>query len=173
MTGETRERSRILGTLRSADGVGVVRMEDRFDVVVDEVWMALTAPPRLVDWLGEFEGDLRRGGKFRAHFTASGWEGTGRIDVCEPPRRLQVTMRDADPQPGQPDEGVTEVALAPDGDGTIVVWEERGMPVDLLAAYGRECRFRSRTWAPTLRGVSVSTGTPASRNSTALIETWQ
>jgi uncharacterized protein YndB with AHSA1/START domain len=127
-------------------------MEDRFDVVIDEVWLALTEPARLADWLGEFEGDRRPGGEFRAHFTGSGWEGTGRIDVCERPRRLQVTMRDADPQPGQPDEGVTEVALAPDGDGTIVVWEERGMPVDLLAAYGAGVQIHIEDLGAFLKG---------------------
>ena len=136
MTGEARERGRILGTLGSAGGVGVVRMEDRFDVGVDEVWLALTDAARLAEWLGDFEGDRNPGGEFSARFSASEWKGTGRIDVCEPPRRLRVTLRDADPQPGQPTEGVTEVTLTPDGDGTIVVWEERGMPVDLLAAYG-------------------------------------
>ena len=32
--------------------------------------------------------------------------------------------------------GEVEVILASDGDQTRVVWEERGMPVELLAAYG-------------------------------------
>jgi len=127
---------RILGTLRTADGAGVVRMEDRFDAAVDEVWSALTEPDRLGQWLGRFEGDLRVGGEFRAHFSATGWQGTGRVDACEPPRHLLLTLRDADPQPGQPEEGVTEITLTSDGDGTIVVWEERGMPVNLIAAYG-------------------------------------
>ena len=31
---------------------------------------------------------------------------------------------------------VIEAALTADRDQTILVWEERGMPVDLLAAYG-------------------------------------
>ncbi len=56
--------------------------------------------------------------------------------MCEPARRLLLTMRDADPQPGQPDEDVIEVTLDADGDQTILVREERGMPLDLLAAYG-------------------------------------
>jgi len=58
------------------------------------------------------------------------------VDACEPARRLLLTMRDADPQPGQPDEELIEITLAADGDQTILVWEERGMPPDLLAAYG-------------------------------------
>jgi hypothetical protein len=45
-------------------------------------------------------------------------------------------MRDADPQPGQPDERVMEATLAAEGDDTVLVVEERGLPVKLLAAYG-------------------------------------
>ena len=52
---------RILGSLRSADGKGVVRMEDRFDTDIDDLWSALTDPRRLAHWIGEVEGDLRLG----------------------------------------------------------------------------------------------------------------
>ena len=58
--------NRIVGTLRTADGKGVVRMEDRFDTDIDDLWSALTERSRLARWLGEFEGDLRLGGEFRA-----------------------------------------------------------------------------------------------------------
>ena len=37
---------------------------------------------------------------------------------------------------GQPGEDVIEATLTADGGQTILVWEERGMPLDLLAAYG-------------------------------------
>ena len=40
----------ILGTLREADGEGIVRMEDRFEVGVDELWSAVTDPHRLAAW---------------------------------------------------------------------------------------------------------------------------
>jgi uncharacterized protein YndB with AHSA1/START domain len=134
MTSHARAGERILGSLRSADGQGAVRMEDRFDTDVDEVWSALTDPRRLADWLGEVEGDLRLGGEFRARFFASGWEGSGRVDVCEPPHRLLVLTKDAD-EPGEPEHAI-EATLTADGDKTTLVWEERGMPLDLLAAYG-------------------------------------
>jgi uncharacterized protein YndB with AHSA1/START domain len=75
--------TRIMGSLRSADGKGIVRMQDRFDTDIDDLWSALTHPGRLARWLGEVEGDLRPGGEFRARFFASGWEGTGRVDACE------------------------------------------------------------------------------------------
>lgn len=132
MADEAHADIRILGSLRSADGKGVVRMEDRVGTDIDDVWSAITEPSRLGQWYGEVEGDLRLGGEYRAHLFASGWEGTGRIQACERPRRLVVTGKD----PDEPNEGVTEVTLTADGDHTIVVWEERGMPLDLLAAYG-------------------------------------
>ena len=132
MTSNAAAGNRIVGTLRTADGKGVVRMEDRFDTDIDDLWSALTDPGRLARWLGEFEGDLRLGGEFRARFFASGWEGTGRVDVCEPPRHLLVMTR----QDRQDEEHAIEATLTADGDHTILILEERGMPVNLLAAYG-------------------------------------
>jgi uncharacterized protein YndB with AHSA1/START domain len=133
MTGNAQPRARILGSLRSADGKGVVRMEDRFHTDVEDLWSALTDPSRLARWLGEVEGDLRIGGDFRARFFASGWQGTGRVDVCEPPRRLQVLTKEAD----KPDEEhAIEATLAADGEQTVLVIEERGMPLHQLAGYG-------------------------------------
>jgi uncharacterized protein YndB with AHSA1/START domain len=132
MTSNAAAGNRIVGTLYTADGKGVVRMEDRFDTDIDDLWSALTDPGRLSRWLGEFEGDLRLGGEFRARFFASGWEGTGRVDVCEPPRHLLVMTR----QDRQDEEHAIEATLTADGDHTILILEERGMPVNLLAAYG-------------------------------------
>jgi uncharacterized protein YndB with AHSA1/START domain len=121
--------------LRSADGKGVVRIEDRFDTDIHDLWSAVTDPRRLALWLGEVEGDLRLGGEFRARFFSSGWEGTGRIAVCEPPNRWLVLTRAAD-APDVSNDHTIEVTLTADGSQTILVWEGRGMPVDLLAAYG-------------------------------------
>ena len=132
MTGDTRGGARILGSLRSADGKGVVRMEDRFDTDIDDLWSALTEPSRLARWIGEVEGDLRLGGEFRARFFTSGWEGTGRVEACEPPRHLLVLTK----EPEQADEHVIEASLTADGTQTVLVVEERGMPLDLVAAYG-------------------------------------
>jgi uncharacterized protein YndB with AHSA1/START domain len=132
MTSSADEGNRIVGTLRVADGKGVVRMEDRFGTDIGDLWSAFADPGRLARWLGEFEGDLRPGGQFRARFFSSGWEGTGRVDVCEPPRHLLVTTRHV----RQTEEHVVEATLTADGDHTILILEERGMPVNLLAAYG-------------------------------------
>jgi uncharacterized protein YndB with AHSA1/START domain len=135
MTGNTSPGSRILGSLRSADGKGIVHMEDRFDTDIDDLWSALTDPGRLARWIGEVEGELRLGGEFRAHFFASGWHGTGRVETCEPSQRLLVLTKDAE-EPDVPDEHPVEVTLAANGDETILAWEERDIPLDLLAAYG-------------------------------------
>ena len=69
--------ARILGSLRSEDGLGVVRMEDRFDVSTEDVWSALTDPARLSQWYGAVEGDLRPGGEYRAHVFATNRTSTG------------------------------------------------------------------------------------------------
>jgi uncharacterized protein YndB with AHSA1/START domain len=147
MTSNARGSGHIVGSLRSADGKGVVRMEDRFDTDIDDLWSALTDPLRLARWIGEVEGDLRLGGEFRFRFFASGSEGTGRVDACEPPRRLLLTMA-----LGQPDEDVIEATLTADGGQTILVWEERGMPLDLLAAYGAGVQIHVEDLAAYLAG---------------------
>lgn len=148
MTGNARRNDRILGRLRSADGNGVVRVEDRFSTEIDEVWSALTEPDRLGRWYGEIEGDLRLGGEYRARLFSSGWEGTGRVDACEPPQRLLLVTEGLD----EPERGVIEVTLSADGDETFVVWEERGMPLDLIAAYGAGVQVHVEDLAAHLAG---------------------
>lgn len=135
MTSNARDRRSILGTVSAADGTAVVRVEDRFDTDVDDLWAAVTVPDRLGRWLGEIEGELRLGGEFRARFH-DGWTGTGRVDACEAPRHLRLSMRDADSGQDEPEEGGIEITLTADGEQTSLVWEERGMPTHLLAAYG-------------------------------------
>ena len=132
MTSNARTADRVLGSLRSDDGVGVVRIENRFDTGIDELWAALTETQRLAHWYGEVEGELRVGGRFRASLHASGWEGTGRVEACEPPRRFVVVSKD----PDEPHEPSTDVTLTAAGAQTILVVEQNGLPFDLLWAYG-------------------------------------
>ncbi len=173
MTSNARGSGSILGSLGSADGKGIVRMEDRFDTDIDDLWSALTDPSRLARWLGEVAGDLRLDGQFRARFFASGWEGTGRVQACEPPQRLLVLTTEV----GEADEHAIEATLTADGDQTSLVIEERGMPLDQLAAYGagvqvhvedlaahiagRERRDTQERWAellPTYQALAASVG---------------
>ena len=155
MTSNAAAGNRIVGTLRTADGKGVVRMEDRFDTGIDDLWSALTDPGRLARWLGEFEGDLRLGGEFRARFF-DGWEGTGRVDVCEPPRHLLVTTKHV----RQTDEHAVEATLTGDGDHTVLILELRGMPVNLLAEYGAGNQVHVEDLAAYLAGRERGDGEP-------------
>ena len=148
MSRDERAGGRILGSLGSADGKGVVRMQDRFDTDIDDVWSALTDPSRLARWYGEVEGDLRVGGEFRVRVLASEWEGTGRVEACEPPRRLVVTGKEA----GQPGGDVSEVTLAADGDQTILILDQPGLPLDQLAAYAAAAQVHVEDLAARLAG---------------------
>ena len=120
----------LAGSLRTTNGKVVVRMEDRYRTDADDLWSALTDPERLARWIAQVNGDLRPGGAFEASFT-SGWEGPGRVDVCEPRRRLVVTL-----SPGEEEQTEIEVELVPDSDMTRLVVEERGIPLDEGAVHG-------------------------------------
>lgn len=148
MTSNARGSTRIIGSLRSAEGKGVVRIEDRYDTDIDDLWSALTDPRRLARWYGEVEGDLRPGGQFREHVFASGWQGIGRVDACEPPRRLLVTSKD----PDEPYEEIIEATLTADGDQTVLVIEARGMPLDKIAFYGAGWQIHAEDLAAHIAG---------------------
>jgi uncharacterized protein YndB with AHSA1/START domain len=147
--------SRLLGTLRSADGKGVVRIEDRYDTDIDDLWSALIDPARLARWWGRVEGDLRLGGEFRSK--NADLESAGRVEACEPPRRLLVTNRETDDsyEAGvgvPPFEETIEATLTADGDQTILVIEVTGMPVDKVAFYGAGWQIHAENLAGYLAG---------------------
>ncbi|HEY6836815.1 MAG TPA: SRPBCC domain-containing protein [Gaiellaceae bacterium] len=125
----------LLGSLHAVDGEGIVRMEDRFDTGIDDLWGAIADPDRLAHWYGEVEGELSPGSEFRLHVHLAG-ERIGQVEAYEPPERLLLTMRDPDARPGQPEQTVNESRLMAEGAQTRLVWEVRGLPVDLLPAYG-------------------------------------
>ena len=90
MTSNAHGGDRILGSLRSADGVGIVRIEDRYDTEIDDLWAALTDPGRLARWYGlpRFrKGSLGRQAALRQPY--------GRIHFCG----------DYTAQPGTPAQG--------------------------------------------------------------------
>jgi uncharacterized protein YndB with AHSA1/START domain len=124
---------KILGTLhRLDDDRGAVRVEDVYATGIEDLWEACTQPDRLARWIADVSGDLEVGGGFTARFT-SGWEGSGRVDVCDRPHRLLVTTWEDE---AQDQESTIEATLEAVDGGTRLVIEERGMPVDQLAAYG-------------------------------------
>jgi uncharacterized protein YndB with AHSA1/START domain len=157
MTSNTSPASRLLGSLRSADGKGVVRIEDRYDSDIDDLWSALTDPGRLGRWYGQVEGDLRPGGEFHLYIESADLEGTGRVEACEPPRRLRVTTRETDESYLRgngvpPYDEVIEATLTADGDQTFLVIEVRGMPRDKVAFYGAGWQIHAENLAAYLAG---------------------
>jgi hypothetical protein len=70
------------------------------------------------------------------------------VEACEPPRRLLLVIKGLD----EPYEQVIEAELAAGSDQTILVLEERGMPVDLLAAYGAGIQVHVEDLAAHLAG---------------------
>jgi uncharacterized protein YndB with AHSA1/START domain len=157
MSGNSRPGTRILGSLRSADGAGVVRIEDRYDTDIDDLWSALTDPDRLARWHGQVTGDLRPGGEFRTYVASDDVESTGRVEACEPPRRLLVTTRETDESwrkggGAPPFDEVLEATLTADGGQTILVIEVRGMPLDKIAFYGAGWQIHAEDLAAYLAG---------------------
>ena len=139
---------RMLSSMRALDAThGAVRVEDVYDTEVDDLWEACTTPERLARWIAEVSGDLREGGQFTARFT-SGWEGTGRVEVCEPPRRLVLSNRER----GASEETVVEVLLTPDGDRTVLTIEERGLPLAHLPDHGAGWQVHAEDLAASLAG---------------------
>ena len=157
MTSNPRPGPRILGSLRSAGGKGVVRIEDHYGSAIDDLWSALTDPGRLASWYGQVEGDLRPGGQFRLHVEDADSDATGRVEVCEPPRRLQVMTRETEEsyRRGQgvpPYDEALDATLTADGDQTILVIEVQGMPLDAIAFYGVGWQIHAETLAAYLAG---------------------
>jgi uncharacterized protein YndB with AHSA1/START domain len=157
MTSSGRAGTRILGSLRSAGGHGVVRIEDHYDTDIGDLWSALTEPGRLAGWYGQVEGDLRPGGEFRTYIASDDVESAGRVDACEPPRRLLVTTRETDESylrgPGAPPfDEVLEATLTANGEQTILVLEVRGVPLDKIAFYGAGWQIHAENLAAYLAG---------------------
>ena len=157
MTDDQGPGSRILGTLQSAEGAGVVRVEDRYDTDVEDLWEALTDPARLARWYGRVDGDLRPGGRIRTYIEASDVESTGRVEACDPPRRLLVTTRETDEshERGEgvpPYDGSIEVTLDPVGGRTDLVIEVRGMPLHSIAFFGAGWQIHAEHLADHVRG---------------------
>jgi uncharacterized protein YndB with AHSA1/START domain len=157
MTSNAHPDSRILGSLRSADGKGVVRIEDRYGTDIDGLWSALTDPGRLARWYGRVEGDLRPGGEFRLYIESDDWDGTGRVEACERPQRLLVTTRETDEswrkgRGAEPYDEAIEATLTADGGQTILVIEVRGMPLDKIAYYGAGWQIHAENLATYLAG---------------------
>jgi len=137
----TDNSDRVLGTLGAADGAGVVRIENRYDTDIEDLWSAITEPSRLARWYGEFEGDFRRGGQFTVYIAGPDLRSIGQVQECERPTHLKVTTRETDESAAKgngpaPYDQTIEATLTADGDHTTLVIETRGMPLDKIAFFG-------------------------------------
>lgn len=68
-----------------------------FRASAEDVWAGLTEPDRTARWFGPWEGDAAPGRTIKiqmAYEEQTPWCDL-RIDACEPPRRLAVSMMDA------------------------------------------------------------------------------
>ena len=123
-------RITLLGEVRRVGDTGTVHVEDVYDTDIEDLWRAVTEPERLARWIARVEGDLRVGGTIHAEFTSS-WAGPGRIEVCDAPHRLLLTM-----YPGDPEETQMEALLTVEEHGTRLVIEDRGLPWDEAPDHG-------------------------------------
>jgi uncharacterized protein YndB with AHSA1/START domain len=122
--------ARILGNLRKENGAGVVHVEDVYDTDINDLWSAITEPARLARWLAQVDGDVTLGGEFSARFT-SGWEGVGRVEICDAPRHVRVTTWSDDDAPGEID-----ATLSEEPGGTRLIIEENGLPLETYYYHG-------------------------------------
>ncbi|QYH35104.1 SRPBCC family protein [Salinibacterium sp. M195] len=142
--------TKILGSLREENGAGVVHVEDVYGTNIDDLWSAITEPSRLARWIVTVDGDLTIGGEFNARFT-SGWEGLGRIDICEPSRHLRITTWSDDDAPG-----VIDVTLVEEPAGTRLIVEESGLPLDVYHHHGAGWQTHIEDLAAYLEGRKTS-----------------
>ncbi len=157
MSSNPRTGDRIVGSLRAADGMGVVRIEDRYPTDAGDLWNALTDPRRLARWYGEVDGDLRTAGRFRVHLDGAGVDANGTVQVCDPPQRLRVVTRETEESRlrggGAPAFDQTiEATLHAEGEETVLVIEIRGLPLDKLAAYGAGWQIHAENLASHVDG---------------------
>lgn len=111
---------------RQAGGRGAIRVDDLYDTDIADLWQACTTPARLARWIAEVSGDLTPGGTVHAVFSSSA-NTAGRIETCDAPHHLLVTM-----EPGTDEETQIEAWLTTEGSRTRLVVEERGLPADKL-----------------------------------------
>ena len=156
MSDDMQARTGVVGRLRSVDGRGVVRMEDRYSTDIDDLWSAITDPDRLARWFGEVDGELSLGGEFRVHIADAG-ERTGQVEACDAPQRLLVTTRETDESYRRgkgvpPFDAAWDIRLTADGDQTTLVIEVKGMPLDKIAFFGTGWQIHAESLAAYLAG---------------------
>jgi hypothetical protein len=116
-------------------------MEDRFGTDIGDLWSAVTDPGRLARWIGEVEGDLRRAVSSAFASLPADRKAPGRWTRASPAAAAADDPRRR-----------SSAGSAARGGKTILVWAERGLPVDLLAAYGAGVQIHVEDLAAYLAG---------------------
>jgi len=99
-----------------------VRFERHYPRPAETVWSALTDPVRLADWMGVSYVEPHVGGRFETMLDAS-HPMTGRVLVWDPPKVLEFSWSN-----GHAPDSTIRYELAPDGNGTRVIFTHRHMP---------------------------------------------
>lgn len=115
-------RSEDLGTFARRDQHLEVRFERHYPRSVETVWRALTDPERLADWMGVSEIEPFVGGRM-AMMLDGPHPMTGEVRVWAPPRVFEFSWSNTH----APD-SVVRYELAPQADGTRLVFTHQGMP---------------------------------------------
>jgi len=97
------------------EGRIVARFGLTLDNHVEDVWEALTAPNRIVDWLAPGEIELKPGGRVKLNFTDSGIVIDSRVSAFEPFKTLEYSWSG----PGEPERPV-QFDLEPVGAATAL-----------------------------------------------------
>ena len=119
--------------------MATVQRRERFDVEPEVLWLALTDPDLLGEWLAAaVELDPQPGGRVRA-VDDDGATRVGVVHVVEPAERLSFswTTIEHDVPPS-----AVELTLTPDGDGTVLEITETTMAFP-AAAGGLETEARA------------------------------
>ena len=128
---------------------------------IDDLWDALTNPDRIPRWFLPVSGDLRLGGTYQLEGNAG-----GRIEECEPPRRLRITWGMG--------EGLSTwvtVTLRPVGSDSRLELEHIGpVPEELWAMFGPSATGIG--WDTTLLGLALHVEAPDAPHPSADASAW-
>jgi uncharacterized protein YndB with AHSA1/START domain len=91
-------------------------LERHFKATLEDVWASVTEPASLARWIGTYTGTPGPGKtvQFRVLFEEGASVSDALIEVCEPPRRLVVRMKD------EHGDWHLELALRSDGETTTL-----------------------------------------------------
>lgn len=89
----------------TADGRDLVLVRT-YRAPIEDVWASVTEPGRTARWFGPWEGDAAPGATIRVRMSFEEGEPwcEMRVDACEPPRRLALSMSDGE-EDGDGDDG--------------------------------------------------------------------